>query len=128
MAIPFEESSPYFGDFWRWMSLDGSGQLWTAGLRKQFQFLLAGYGRFWAGSASLWAALDCSGRFSEALKSVLDCSGRVWEALDGLWVCPGEALDDIGRGSGSSAGADLEGSGRLGNVGLQPGACSQLAE
>ena len=95
------------------MSLDGSGQLWTAALRKQFQFVLAGYGRFWAGSAGLWAALARSGRRSEALGSVLDCSGRVWEALDGLWVGPGEAVDGIGGRSGSSSGADLEGSGRL---------------
>ena len=117
------------------MSLDGFGQLWTAGLRKQFKFVLASYGRFWAGSAGQRAALDCSGRCSEALKSVLDCSGRVWEALDGLWVGPGEASDGIGGGSGSSSGADLECSGRLWTAldglesfGLQPGACSQLAE
>ena len=117
------------------MSLDGSGQLWMASLREQFQFALAGYGTFWEGSAGLWAALACSGRLSEALGSVLDCSGRVWEALDGLWVGPGEALDGIGRGSGSSSGADLEGSGRLWTAldglesfGWQPGAWSQLAE
>ena len=85
-----------FGNFWRCLSLDGSGQLWTAALRKQFQLVLAGYGRSWAGSARLWAALVRSGRLWEALSSVLKCSGHVWETLEGLWVSPGEvwtALD-----------------------------------
>ena len=69
---------------------------------------MASYGTFWEGSASLWAALACSGRFSEALKSVLDYSGHVWEALEGLWVGCGKALGGIGRGIGSSSGAALE--------------------
>ena len=99
------------------MSLDWSGQLWTACLRKQFQVILASYGTSWAGSANLWAALDCSGRFSEALKSVLDYSGHVWEALEGLLVGCGKALGGIGRyigsSSGSSSGADFNGFGLL---------------
>ena len=64
------------------------------------------------GSAGLWVALDCFGRYSEALKSVLDCSGHVGEALGGLWVGTGEALNGIGRGSGNSSGTNLESSGR----------------
>ena len=130
------------------MSLDGSGQLWTAALRKQFQFVLAGYGRFWAGSAGLWAALARSGRLWEALRSVLDGSGRVWEALEGSgWALAGlwTALDGVleasleriwkaldgfdGFGSGLDSSARLwtalDG---LESFGWQPGACSQLAE
>ena len=86
-----------FGGFWRrWMSLDSSGQLWVVAFRKQLQFALAGYGRFWAGSAGLWAAFARSGRLWEALGSVLDASGRVWEALGGLCVGPGEVWTELG--------------------------------
>ena len=80
------------------MSLDGSGQLWTAPLRKQSQVASAGYGRLWEGSAGLWAALARSGRLWEALGSVLDGSGRVWEALEGSgWALAGlwTALDGV---------------------------------
>ena len=106
-----------FGGFWRrWMSLDSSGQLWVVAFRKQLQFALAGYGRFWAGSAGLWAAFARSGRLWEALGSVLDASGRVWEALGGALRGPWRGLDGIGRGTGSSSGVDLEGFGRFWRV------------
>ena len=140
-----------FGDLWRWMSLDRSGQLWTAALRKQFSFVLAGYGRFWAGSAGLWAALACSGRLWEALGSVLDCSGRLgssggalggpWQGFGRRWTGPWKQLwSGSGRLWTVLTGSEevwtvLDGSGRrwtaldgLESFGWQPGACSQLAE
>ena len=40
-------------------------------------------------------------------------AGRVWEALQGFCVGSARALGGIGRGPGSSSGADLDGSGRF---------------
>ena len=102
-----------FGGLWRWMSLDGSGQLWTAALHKQFQFVLASYGRFWAG---LRRSLGGSGLFWKALGSSGVGSGLFWACLGSSGGALGGPWQGFGRHWTGPWKQVWSGSGRLGTV------------
>ena len=139
MATPFEKVLHYFGDLWRWMSLDGSGQLWTASVRKQFQVALQVMersGRAPQVSGRLWLVLEGFRKLWGRFWTVLGVFGklwrgfgwalaRLWTALDGaleaalerIWTAL-DGFDEFGRGLGSSGlfWTALDCSGRLGKL------------
>ena len=139
MPTPFDECS---GLFWRPLALDESGwlrQLWTAALRMQFQFGLAGYegsGRAPQVSGRLWLVLEGLGKLWGRFWTALGVSGELW--MDSAWDLPGlwatldgaleaaleriwtalDVFDEFGRGLGSCGRlwTALDCSGRLGEL------------
>ena len=85
------------------MALASSGRLLYVNNFHLFWQVMEGSGRAPQVSGRLWLVLDGFGKLWGRFWTVLG----VWEALEG------RALDGVGRGPGSSSGADLEGSGRF---------------